>query len=138
MAILKFVTINLLYFQPQHTGPPPHIHPATSPHTPHNNPHPVHNPHNPPPPTNQPHHGRPHSHTPPYGQGRGPNVVPNGGPKMNGDTKQMPQRPPRNVYPSPNQQVYQEQMQAKQEHVNHVPRQHRDETIKVIEVVFTR
>lgn len=97
---------------------------------------------------------RPHSHTPPA------HVYNNRPPmkQMNGETKQMPQRPPRNVYPSTNmvqqaqsmhyqeqptqpQQMQQQQqqqqppMQSQQQHpkqqdmINNVPR-HREESSK--------
>lgn len=101
-----------------------------------------------------PNHGRQHVHTPPHAYANAPpppqqqqpprqqpmpqNVQHNGPkPQMNGEAKPMPQRPPRNVYQSPNMQPPAQFTEPppqvpppKQEVVNCMPR-HRDETVKV-------
>lgn len=128
---------------PPHINPPHGMHPAQMGAPPSMNVQPQ--------PHSMPNHGRQHVHTPPHAysnvpppqqqiprqQGM-PQNVPHNVPKpqMNGEPKPMPQRPPRNVYPSPNmaQQQYVEappQPQQKPEAVNCIPR-HRDEVVKVI------
>lgn len=140
--------------QPQHI---PNTHSINQPQVnnpPQPPPHSIHQQMNQPPQPQQqpiPNHGRQHDHTPPHvysapppqQQIRQQNVPPQNmqhvsKAQINGDTKPMPQRPSRNVYPSSNpnmgaqQQQYHEQIQPqqKQEVVNCLPT-HRNETVKV-------